>query len=85
MYGISGGSDRWLKIPLDLSQPSATFAAQALTVVRRTPFVQFFGETTGFIVNYTPDYAIRFDLSGSPVEMLDHAFRPVEVTLTIGR
>ena len=31
MYGISGGSDRWLKIPLDLSQSPVTFAAQALT------------------------------------------------------
>ena len=85
MYGISGGGDRWLKIPLDLSQPSVTFAAQALTVVRRTPFVQFFGATTGFIVNYTPDYAVRFDLSGTAVEELDHALRPGEVTLTIGR
>ena len=85
MYGISGGSDRWLKIPLDLSQPPVTFAAQALTVVRRSPFVQFFGATTGFIVNYTPYYAVRFDLSGFPVEMLDHAFRPGEVTLTLGR
>lgn len=46
--------------------------------------VQFFGATTGFIVNYTPDYAVRFDLSCAPVEELDHAFRPGEVTLTLG-
>ena len=85
MYGFSGGSDRWLKIPLDIMQPPITFAAQALTVVQRTPFVQFFGATTGFVVNYDPDRAIRFDLDGNPVEVLAHAYRPGEVTLTIGR
>ena len=56
-----------------------TFAAQALEVVRRTPFVQFFGATTGFIVNYDPDHAIRFDVNGITVELLDHAHRPGEV------
>ena len=85
MYGFSGGADRWLKIPLDLSQPPVTFAAQAFTVVRRTPFVQFFGATTGFVVNYDPDHAIHFDLDGDPVEVLNHAYRPGEATLTIGR
>ena len=84
MFGFSGGADKWLKIPLDLSQPPITFAAQALEVVRRTPFVQFFGATTGFVVNYDPDHAIRFDLEGNPVEVLNHAYRPGEVTLTVG-
>ena len=84
MYGLSGGADRWLRIPLDLSQPPVTYAAQALEVVRRTPFVQFFGATTGFVVNYDPDHAIHFDLDGNPVEVLNHAYRPDEVTLTIG-
>ena len=84
MYGLSGGADRWLRIPLDLSQPPVTFAAQALEVVRRTRFVQFFGATTGFIVNYDPDRAIRFDLDGNPVEVLDRAYRPEEVIFAIG-
>ena len=39
----------------------------------------------GFIVNYTPDFAVRFDVGGIPVEVLDRAYRPGEVTLTIGR
>ncbi len=85
IYGFSGGADKWLKIPLDISQPPITFAAQALEVARRTPFVQFFGATTGFIVNYDPDNAIHFDLDGNPVEVLNHAYQPGEVTLTIGR
>jgi hypothetical protein len=55
MCGFSGGPERWLRIPLDCSQPPITYAVQALAVVRKTPAVTFFGPTTGFIVNYTPD------------------------------
>jgi hypothetical protein len=84
-FGITGGAERWLVIPLDHSQPPLSYAAQALAVVRRTPVVQFFGATTGFIVNYTPDHAVRFDLQGKPVETFTRAYRPMEVTLTLGR
>jgi hypothetical protein len=81
IFGITGGPERWLKIPLDLSQPPLSYAPQALAVVRRTPFVKFFGATTGFIVNYTPDHAVRFDVEGRSVETLTRAHRPGEVTL----
>ena len=37
IFGLTGGPERWLKIPLDLSQPPLSYAAQALSVVRRTP------------------------------------------------
>ena len=84
MFGLTGGAERWLKIPLDISESPITYAEQALAVVRKTPFVQFFGPTTGFIVNYTPDHAVRFDLEGRPVETLAHAYRPGEVTLYLG-
>ena len=85
IFGVTGGAERWLKIPLDISQPPITYAEQALAVVRKTPVVQFFGPTTGFIVNYTPDHAVRFDLEGRPVETLARAYRPGEVTLYLGR
>jgi hypothetical protein len=85
MFGFSGGPERWLRIPLDWSQPTLTYAAQALAVVRQTPVVMFFGPTTGFIVNYTPDVAVRFDLDGDPVEVLSGAYFPGEVELQIGR
>ncbi|MDX2316960.1 MAG: hypothetical protein QNK17_00895 [Hyphomicrobiaceae bacterium] len=84
MYGISGGAERWLKISLDLDEPPETYAEQALSVVQRTPVVQFFGPTTGFVVNYTPDNAVRFDMEGRPVEIFAHAYRPGEVTLYLG-
>jgi len=34
-----------------------------------------FGIVTGFVINHTPDYAVRFDLDGNPVETLDKAYR----------
>ena len=43
---ITGGTDRWLKIPLDLSQPPVTYAVQALDIVRKTPTITFFRPTT---------------------------------------
>ena len=70
MFGVTGGAERWLKIPLDTSQSPVTYAEQALAVVRETPTVQFFGLTKGFIVNYTADHAVRFDLEGRPMETL---------------
>ncbi len=85
MCGITGGPERWLKIPLDPSQPPVTFAGQALAVVGRTPTITFFGRTTGFIVNYSPDHAVRFDVEGNPVEVLSRAYGPAEIELQIGR
>jgi hypothetical protein len=81
IYGLTGGSERWLKIPLDLSQPPVTFAAQACAVAKETPLVPFHGRTTGFIVNYTPDSAVRFDFSGNPVEHFARAYKPGQVEL----
>jgi len=52
--------------------------------VRATPQVRFFGTTTGFVVNYTPDHTVRFDLSGNPVELLPRAYTPGVTTISIG-
>jgi hypothetical protein len=85
IFGITGGPERWLRIPLDLAQPPVTFAAQALAVVKKTPVVPFFGPTTGFIISYTPDHAVRFDLNGTPMEVLKRAYSPGQVELFIGK
>jgi hypothetical protein len=85
IYDLSGGAERWLRIPLDLSQPPITFVAQALAVVRRTPTVTFCGATKGFIVNFTPDNAVEFDNNGAPVQTFERAFRPGEVEIFIGK
>ena len=84
-YGLTGGAKRWLLIPLDLSLPPVTYAAQAHKVAKKTPVLAFHGPTTGFIVNYTSDSAVRFDLDANPVEQFDRAYTPGEVELFIGR
>lgn len=85
IYGLSGGAGRWLRIPLDLSQPPITFATQALAVVRRTPTITFFGATKGFVVNYTPDRAVEFDADGNVVASFDRACRPGEAEIFVGK
>lgn len=84
IYGMTGGAQRWLRIPLNLSRPPVTFAGQALSVVRRTTMTPFFGKTTGFVVNYEPDRAVRFDIDGNPVAQLLHTYYPGEVSLNFG-
>lgn len=34
-----------------------------------------FGKIEGFVINYTPDHAVRFDLVGNPVETLNSTYR----------
>lgn len=85
IYAVTGGPERWRKIPLDLLQPPVTFAVQAHAVVQKTPLVQFHGPTTGFVVNYTSDNAVQFDLEGVPVERFDRAYRPGDTTLCVGK
>jgi hypothetical protein len=84
-YGMTGGPERWLKIPLDVWQSPVAYAVQAREFVAKTPEVPFFGKTTGFIVNYTPDSAVRFDVDGNPVEHFDRAYIPGQVEVFIGK
>jgi hypothetical protein len=91
MCAISGGPKRWLNIELDLSEPSGTFVQQALAALpsklhlgkdgRLT--VPFFGYALGFIVNYSPDQAVRYDLKGNAVETLSKAFRLGRATFSL--
>jgi hypothetical protein len=47
--------------------------------------VPFLGKAVGFVINYSPDSAARFSLTGDPLEVLSKAYRPGEVVLSIGR
>jgi hypothetical protein len=86
--GLTGGAERWLVIRFDLSKPPLTFIQQALEALRTRVNpggnVSFFGRALGFIVNYSPDQAVRCDLIGRPLEVLARAYRPGEVTLSFG-
>jgi len=46
--------------------------------------VPAFGKPIGFVINYSPDKAVRFDPNGRPVETLDEAVRPGTATLHLG-
>jgi hypothetical protein len=85
IYGVTGGANTWLRIPLDVSMPPITYARQALATVKVTPKVPFFGVTIGFIINFTPARAVRFDIKGDPVETFSKAYDPGHVEVTLGK
>lgn len=78
--GMVGGERvRW--IDLDLTRPRATFITQAVRELEsrlaklRTTSLPFFGRAVGFVVNLTPDCAVRYTLSGEAEAILPHAYR----------
>lgn len=77
-FVLSGGVNRHLKIPLDLERDPLTFLEQCLAFARNRPRVPFFGDTTGFIINYTPDHVESYDLKGNLIKKLDFYYRPGE-------
>lgn len=82
------GVERLLRIDFATHSAPVTYVRQALDRLWRhrpqPPGVMCFGAATGFVVNYTPDRAIRFDLDGNPLEALPRACRPGEAQLLLG-
>jgi hypothetical protein len=75
------GVEKLLRIDLDATQGPATFVRQVLNhLPERVPA---FGNTIGFVINYSPDKAIRFDLNGQPIAILDEAVRPGTAVLRL--
>jgi hypothetical protein len=56
-----------------------------LEALRSTVQIPAFDHATGILVNYSPDHAVRFDLQGNVIEMLNRARRIGEATFTLGR
>jgi hypothetical protein len=52
-------------------------------IVRHRGNIPAFGRPTGFVVNYTPDHAVRFDLNGNAVETLERARRIGSVSYSL--
>jgi hypothetical protein len=42
-----------------------------------------FGAAIGFIVNYTPDFAVKYSLGGLPQQIFDSAYRVGDATLLV--
>ena len=59
-----------------------SFVRQALD--RLPEGVPAFGKTIGFVINYSPDKAVRFDRNGQPIAILDKAVRPGTAVLRLG-
>ena len=72
--GAMIGVDRLLRIDFDLKQSSTTFARQAIKGVRCKLLewnglaLPAFGRPIGIVVNYSPDRAVKFDLTGKAAE-----------------
>lgn len=77
-FALSGGVERHLRIPLDLARPPSTFLTQCLEFSATRPRVPFFGDTMGFIINYTPDDVRSYDLNGTMIRTLPFYYRPGE-------
>jgi hypothetical protein len=60
-----------------------TFLAQAKAMLVDPPLVPGFGAIEGFVINYSPDEAVRFDLQGRELERLPRAKRVGRVRLRI--
>ena len=74
---INAPARRLLRFPEDL--PIEGFVAYCQA--HAPEGVPLYGPVTGFIINYTSDHAVRYDLNGQPLETLASAKR-VGVALT---
>ena len=68
------GVEKLLRIDLDTTQGPVSFVRQVLD--RLPDGVPAFGKPIGFVINYSTDKAVRFDLNGQPIAILDKAVRP---------
>jgi hypothetical protein len=77
------GVEKLLRIDLDPTQGPVSFVRQVLDhLPERVPA---FGKPVGFVINYSPDKAVRFDSNGQPIAILDKAVRPgTTVLLRLG-
>ena len=76
------GVEKLLRIDLDATQGPVSFVRQVLD--RLPERVPAFGKAIGFVINYSPDKAVRFDRNGQPIAILDKAVRPGTAVLRLG-
>jgi hypothetical protein len=75
------GVEKLLRIDLDPTQGPVSFMRQVLE--RLPERVPAFGKSIGFVINYSPDQAVRFDSNGQPIATLDEAVRPGTAALRL--
>jgi hypothetical protein len=84
------GPDRILRVDFNYSGGQDSWALRALKGVQQklaefggTGVLPAFGRATGFVVNYSPDFAVRFSLDGTPQEVFGAAYRIGQVSLVL--
>ena len=68
------GVEKLLRIDLDATQGPVSFVRQVLDCLPEK--VPAFGKTVGFVINYSPDQAVRFDRNGQANAIPKEAVRP---------
>ena len=76
------GVEKLLRIDLDATEGPVSFVRQVLD--RLPEGVPGFGKPIGFVINYSPDKAVRFDPNGQPIAILDKAVRPGTAVVHLG-
>lgn len=74
------GAEGKMSIELPPSLPKLSWPKHVVQLLPKG--VPGFGFVTGFVINYSPDQAVRFDLDGKPLAALPAAYRPVEFRLS---
>jgi hypothetical protein len=85
------GVERLLRIDFDANARPVSFVRFAVEGVKQKRAqwgsnggaLPGYGEPTGIILNYAPDWAVRFDLDGAPEETFPAAYRVGQVQLVL--
>ncbi len=80
-YAMTGGSRHRIISFKEGSNPE-TYAAQAREAL--PDVVPFLGRPTGYVINYTPEFALKFNKEGRLIGRLDRAFRVGQSSVVIG-
>jgi hypothetical protein len=78
---VATGAEKILRVDFDVTVSSNKFLQLALEGVKRKlskwrdDELPGFGRPMGIVVNYLPDFAVRFDLDGTAQEIFREAYR----------
>lgn len=75
------GVQKILRIDFDTSLPEDTYVHQALAQIPEQTIA--FGRPIGVTVNYSPNRAVRYNLKGDPIEILNEAIRCGKASFTV--
>ncbi|WP_373506393.1 hypothetical protein [Thiocapsa sp.] len=78
------GVERLLRIRLDTDAAPDTFSRQARERLPPDGGVPAFGRIIGYVVNYSPDEAVQYDLEGHEVARFGRAIRLGQTTVRVG-